>query len=446
MGTERCWEDAQRHSTIHLPLVELLGNPVGLSKAIALMHIYQFAPIPYSFLHQRPQKLADNFVAMGISVTYIEPCGFTEFLKGHKKGLLRVVLSSLYFHCLAVASLVLPFLSNSGRRNVAPAPEKAVFESISLPLIVPHNRFNSHFIEKVNAVVYRQVLRRRVFRKMSSAEVSVALVENPFFGCVLRKGDFDNIIYDCLDELRIYAGRASLDRFQGYEVALIHLSDFFVATARQLEEHIRSIRPTASIRRVPNGVDADWFREHSTDPVPDYLRGIPKPIVGYAGMISSWMDYELVSSLATEFPAVSFVFLGPVDFPWRVEAFTSTPNVHWLGRKPYQDIPSCTNAFDVCVIPFLDVEIVRATNPVKIYEYFALGKPVVSTLIDELLVFEREGLVAIGRTATEFAASLRLALQENDPRRQDMRREVANAHSWRRHAETIVSTLRGARA
>jgi len=260
------------------------------------MRLYQVSPIQYSFLHQRPQKLADEMRRKGIPITYIEPGLLKEFLAGRRKGLARNVVVSLGYHVLGLLALFLPILRRKPRR--ARHYEKpADFEIITMPLIIPHSRANSPFLERLNASVYRQVLRRKVFRKMAPSEVTVALVQNPFFGLVIDPGDFSATFYDCLDEISLCAGRSSPDRFLSYERRLI---EQFV---RDLHIKTPSIMQTAQLLSGGNQqkvVLAKWLSTRSRVLIFDEpTRGID---VGAKTEV-----YMLLNRLAEEGKAILFI-------------------------------------------------------------------------------------------------------------------------------------------
>src|SRR5262245_4329663 len=112
------------------------------------MRVYLFSPIPYTFVHQRPQKIADQLRARSISVTFIEPFGSAEYLAGRKKGMLWNLFSSAFLHLLAIFSLILPSFTSRRRDRRTEGKMVAGFETVSMPLMVPANRFNSPFLER----------------------------------------------------------------------------------------------------------------------------------------------------------------------------------------------------------------------------------------------------------------------------------------------------------
>jgi hypothetical protein len=126
--------------------------------------VYIFSPIPYSFLHQRPQKLADQFVKRGIPVTFIEPCGLNEYLQGRKKGLLRLALFSILYQAAGILSFLIPGRRSTPRRSRGAGDTEAALSIVPMPAVYPANRVDSALLEKVNAAVFRQALRRRVLR------------------------------------------------------------------------------------------------------------------------------------------------------------------------------------------------------------------------------------------------------------------------------------------
>jgi len=386
--------------------------------------IYLIASTPYGYLHHRFQKLADGFRALPGAVTYLEQTyGWRAYLWGGRPGLGREVRTALRHH-----AGVLFHTSRSDR----PGPSSSAdprFEVLQLPLVLPANRFNSAAIERLNARVFRSVLRETLERRTD--EETVAVVDNPLWGAVLERGDFTRLYYDCIDDVALYAGHASVERFLEYERKLVACSDAVFVTAASLEQRLRTIDPAKAVFRLPNGVEYEWFqREASRRSKPDDIRAIARPVVGYVGSIADWMDYALVREVAARRPDVSFVFVGPTDHPKRAAQLEQSPNVHWLGRKPYHDVPAYVAAFDVCWIPFLGGRIVEHTNPIKLFEYFALGKPVVTTPMGEVEQYRAEHLVYTGSGPAAVAAALEESLNDGDDARRFRRLAIAREHAW----------------
>ena len=185
-----------------------------------------------------------------------------------------------------------------------------------------------------------------------------------------------------------------------------------------------------------NGADFPFFSKARPN---DLLAGVAKPIVGYFGAIADWIDLDLVYAVAKSRPQYSFVLIGQV-FGRDVAHLEALPNVRLLGNKPYADIPAYLYHFDACTIPFLINQVTRATDPVKLYEYFSLGKPVVATNMAELS--QCGDLVYIGHDAEDFARKLDAAVSENDADLSRRRIEFAQANTWSSRVADLDRAIR----
>jgi len=325
------------------------------------------------------------------------------------------------------------------RRGIAsPVPQLSV---VRMPLMFPSRKVDSPVLERINAAVLRHALRREVLGPMAPGEKSVAIVQQPFWGAVLRTGDFPVVAYDCIDEMVLFSGRSSRLRYEDFERRLLQICSVAFTTAEALEEDLRRKGCAIPLVRVPNGVANDWFRRRAGEGgPPDDIVAIRPPVAGYVGVLRAWFDYDLLARLAAAMPDVSFVIIGPLDVRQKI-ANLSGPNLFWFGRRPSQEIPRYVNRFDVCLIPFALEEITSTTNPVKVFEYFALGKPVVSTPLRELEPYGETGLVRVARGVEEFSSAIMASLQEADPSLAERRRATAMQHDWSRLAGTMIESL-----
>ncbi len=465
------------------------------------MHLIFLAPIPFDSLHQRPQKLAEGFVRETLRVTYVEPSGIREYLDGRRRGLIGALARSLLYHARALTAMaahprrgenergrryrpgggtpaeaVIPSSmagrdsggigqsvaqpavprrvpADSGRSMPHPAADpgdRPGVELATMPLVIPPNRVNSAFFERLAAAVYREFLIREVYTGAAPGEKPVTLVEHPLYGEALPGDEITGpVYYDCIDDLALYAGLAELSRYVTYQRRLVERSTAIFVTARRLEGQIRPMAGARPLVRIPNGVDAAWFIEKAAGAVrPQALTGVPGPVAGYIGMLYSWIDYELLAAAARSLPKVTFVLVGPIVDPERAAALRSLPNVLFPGRVPYTEVPAFVASFDVCLIPFRKGPIADTTNPVKVFEYFALGKPVLSTQVAELEPFAGEGLLRMAG-GEEFVKVLGEMVREMQPRAGNSggttvaqrRRAVAFDHSWQVHVRHMLNVM-----
>jgi glycosyltransferase involved in cell wall biosynthesis len=151
---------------------------------------------------------------------------------------------------------------------------------------------------------------------------------------------------------------------------------------------------------VTHGVDVEHFRKACvpTTVVPDDIRALKKPIIGFFGLIADWVDLSLFRFLATSRPEWTFVLIGKAATS--LAPVEGLPNVHLLGQKPYVSLPGYAKAFDVALLPFIVNELTLAANPLKLREYLAAGLPVVSSALPEAEKLQH--ILYIGRNQAHF--------------------------------------------
>jgi GT2 family glycosyltransferase/glycosyltransferase involved in cell wall biosynthesis len=243
------------------------------------------------------------------------------------------------------------------------------------------------------------------------------------------------LVYDCMDEhtgFGTHGPRTAAD-----EERLIRGADLVIVTSRLLEERIGRLRPDAL--RLPNAGEERHFARLPSR-VSSPLSTLPRPVIGYYGAISSWFDVPALRAAAERHPAWSFTLIGDTRGS-EVADLARMSNVYTLGEVPYADLPTYVAAFDVCTIPFLRTPLTEATNPVKIFEYFATGKPVVARRLPELEAFGH--VIALYETPDEFIAGLERAVKEGvaPGSAADQRRALAKQNTWQARYETLRERL-----
>lgn len=194
-----------------------------------------------------------------------------------------------------------------------------------------------------------------------------------------------------------------------------------------------------------HGVDYELFaRAHEDGRVPEEMRGLRHPVIGFFGGIDDHtMDVRLAAEAARRRPDYTFVFVGSASAD--LAPFEGLPNVKFLGKKAYEEVPRYGKCFDVAIMPWQRNKWIEMCNPIKLKEYLALGKPVVSTPFEELKRYE--GFVYVAGDAASFTASLDRAVLEDSPERADDRRARVAGHSWEAKADEVIqAALEAARA
>lgn len=230
------------------------------------------------------------------------------------------------------------------------------------------------------------------------------------------------VIYHCVDEYAAFTGMPSQALLE-MEEDLIRRSDLVIVSAERLLQSKIKFNPRTVL--VRHGVDFTHFRRalDAETVVPDEIARLPRPILGFFGLIADWVDLELMEEAARHFSHGSMVFLGKTTTD--VSRLEALPNVHFLGRKQYQDLPAYCKAFDVALMPFRINELTLNANPLKVREYIAAGLPVISTRIPEVEVL---GLCRIADDRDSFIREIELALA--DPGPSPARSETVRAESW----------------
>lgn len=187
---------------------------------------------------------------------------------------------------------------------------------------------------------------------------------------------------------------------------------------------------------LDHGVDYELFASaHRIPDNPAELRHIPRPIVGFFGGIDNHTsDLGFLLEVVRRLPDLSFVFVGRASAD--IAALQACPNVHFLSQKPYEQIPQYGKCFDVAIMAWHRNRWIEACNPIKLKEYLALGKPVVSTPFSELRKYS--DIVYAAETPETFAQAIQRALREDSADQVERRRRRVAASTWQAKADTVL--------
>jgi glycosyltransferase involved in cell wall biosynthesis len=239
------------------------------------------------------------------------------------------------------------------------------------------------------------------------------------------------IVYDCHDLLSGFQN-ISPEIIQS-EAALLEEADLVLFSSQGLADRFqRQVRRSLLVR---NGVTATEFQ---TQPWPVQAAGpiarpcaSRPPAAGYVGALDSWFDVEAVRAAARQNPQCRFLIAGRPEYA-PVRSLSALSNVELLGEVPYRQVPEFLSRLRVALIPFTITPLTLMTNPIKLYEYFSLGLPVVSSPLPEAQAMG--DLVYIGTSPADFARQVTRALEEEDPSRRARRRDVAAQENWHARA------------
>jgi glycosyltransferase involved in cell wall biosynthesis len=253
-------------------------------------------------------------------------------------------------------------------------------------------------------------------------------------------------VYECVDEFSAAKGLVHGPTIAAMERELLRKVDLTIVTAPALLENKAPFTRRCEV--VRNGVDVEHFARASQPETvpPAAVANLPRPVVGFLGGVQYWIDFDLIAHAARTHPEWSFAFVGPVEPLARVDKVRGLPNVHFLGRQPYAQVPAYVAGFDVCINPYILDDVAEKCDPLKLYDYLASGKPVVS--VDMPAARRFADLMPLTRTPDEFTHALENVLtQLGDSAARDgavVRQRVATEHSWAARFKHVEAALESA--
>lgn len=245
-------------------------------------------------------------------------------------------------------------------------------------------------------------------------------------------------VYYCTDDFGAYPG-AHADTVRAMDRETAGRADLVFVTSDTLLEGKQQVNPNTHVS--PHGVEFDHFaRAQDADlPVPADIAHLKGPVIGFFGLIESFIDLDTIGWLAAQRPDWQFVFLGRVAVP--AEALPKCPNVHFLGKRPYAELPAYAKRFDACVIPYKPGDWSYHANPLKLREYLATGKPVVAIETPQTSKFA--DVIEVVRDRAGYLAAFDKVLGSAPAPEAIARRmnRVAEC-SWAARAETVIENIR----
>lgn len=215
-----------------------------------------------------------------------------------------------------------------------------------------------------------------------------------------------------------------------------------ITTATKLYDNVKKIKANAHVKLITNGCDYDHFKVRKYYVPKDMIeiKHNHKPIVGYYGAIASWFDYELIRKIA-QTGKYNVVLIGmDYDDTLEKENILTLENVYYLGQKEYDVLPCYLSHFDICMIPFIINDITLSTSPVKVFEYMASGKPIVTTALPECMKYRS---VLPAQDHEEFILYLEKAFQlKEDKEYLSMLKKEAMENRWESKCDEIIRFIK----
>jgi glycosyltransferase involved in cell wall biosynthesis len=274
---------------------------------------------------------------------------------------------------------------------------------------------------EVNRVGQRLLspLLRRDFRRMQIRN-PILIAGLPHVADLAPQLEKRLLVYHCADDFAHVRGFPT--SLACLEADLCRQADLVITTSETLCQSRRQWNPQTYW--IPNAADVEHFARRA-QPAPD-LHKIPRPVVGFVGGLSEWVDLDLVACLARQRPEWSFVLVGPIGID--AASVQALHNVRLIGPRAYADLPSYLAAMDVALIPFKHNEVTYNADPIKAYEYLAAGVPVVATDLPALRRLNH--VVRLASDADHFQSEVASAIAEGREARRAERQAEAARHTW----------------
>lgn len=376
-----------------------------------------FGMSPWHGMWKSRHQLLSRF-SRQMPVLYVEPC---VYLRSLRKGETRV-------------SRIFTDIGKSVERC---EPNLTVFHS---PAYLPVS--GSPFLGRLS----QRAWVRGVRRAMIAAGITrpIVWISRPERRFVIGQLGEILSIYHAVDE---YAGYTGLDnegrqRLAAAETELLDSVDLVIVASPELRDAKQGAGRELMV--LENGVEPEEYaKARNSGSEPKDLAGIPRPRLGYSGLIGKRLDLELVRDVAQKHPECSVVLMGKVDKRECEEILAileSMPNVHLLGEKPGAEVASYVVGFDIGLLPYqINLE-TQHISPIKMYEYWAAGKPVVSTAIPAAMRYQ--SAVHVAESPDQFHSTIDRLIATRG--REDAERliRLAKENSWQSRVDAVTSKLR----
>jgi hypothetical protein len=381
--------------------------------------VFYFSSIPYDFLYQRPQQLFREWRSHfeeSYTFYYVNPQDLFRFaiftLQEGKRALRRRIFN----------------------KREAVDDDARILTWIPLPFILPGHGLPVIQNFPLRTFDYRKTLEKCCGKTQKKVAIVADLMREPY----ITKAEFDVICYDYLDTVNIPANTYKL---REKHERLIVKSDIVFVTAEKLKEEVLSIAKDKDVVTISNGVDANFFEnKRRLREVTDYHRRNSK-IVGYIGALYSWVNIDLIYATARRLNRVDFLLVGPFAKDTKRFIDNKPENVFILGAKEYSKIPAYIDMLDAGLIPFKPGPISESADPIKLYEFFSLGKPVVATCLRQLKRFDNGSLLRIAETTDEFVEAITFFLEHDAEQWQESRKQIARQNSWHSKASAMMNCI-----
>jgi len=319
-------------------------------------------------------------------------------------------------------------IRNTG--NLSIVSPIAIIPFISIPLILKLNLDIFYFTQ---IFIIKQLL-----KKLKSKNIILWITHSYDTSRFIGKFNEKLICYDLCDDYNTFQPKKSMwgkivrknDDIITQSANIIFVVSKMLYKSKKIVNH--------NVYLMPNGVDMNYFtnsKGNSNNSME--LASMQHPIIGYVGIISDRINFDILEYIAVNKTEWSIAIIGPIEkvvFD-KVNSLKDHSNIFFLGEKPHLELPYYLNEMDVCIIPHLSNEKTMNMDPIKLHEYLAIGKPVISTPIGGVERFT--DVVEVAETKAVFLNCIEFAIKNDNEQLVMKRTVVASNNSWNKRVEEI---------
>jgi glycosyltransferase involved in cell wall biosynthesis len=297
-------------------------------------------------------------------------------------------------------------------------------------LQLPFHRFG--FVRWLNRLLITTTLRWMMRRERITRPIAWFMI--PHLSSIVGRLNERLSVYYCIDD---YSTLPDVNEgaVRAMDEEITRKADIVFVSAQTLLEQKRPLNPHTFFS--PHGVDNGLFAlaQDERTAIPSDTAHLKHPVIGFFGLVERWVDLELVDYLAKQRPNWTFLFIGRVAVPDAELPHHS--NVHFIGKRAYEELPAYGKQFDVAIIPFRLTTVILHANPLKLREYLAMGKPIVSVSTPEIEKYA--DVVEVARSREEFLAKLDAILAQPDSAFETQKRmERVASEGWDGRLQEVI--------
>jgi len=321
------------------------------------------------------------------------------------------------------------FSSTRGFRKID--KNLTIFSPILIPL--PY----SEIAKPINSFFFSRILRFWLNKNRFNNLVFITFLATPLINEFIENSSFVLKVYYSSDN---HETASQNKKFLLSEKIIINTSNLIFATSQKLFEKYKD--KNNNVYKIPAGVELDKFNRSIQKTIPEDLKNISKPIVGFIGGVNNKIDLNLILSSSEKLKNFSFVMIGEAENDL-IKVLSSKKNIFFLGKKKHSELHNYIENFDCGIMPYKINNFTNAIYPAKLNELLALGKPVVSTNIYEIGFYNKENqnIVDISNSEEDFSELIKKNIENDGFEKSNKRILISKNNSWEARFSLITDII-----